>query len=446
MTYKAIVASIKTRKHPNADRLKLADAAGTSVVVGLDNYDGELGILFPTDGQLSLEFCEANDLIGTKDPETGERKGGYFDHKRRVKTQRFRGERSEGYWTTLDSLAFTGYDISKLKEGDEFDELNGIKLCNKYLTPATLRAMKGGTARRKNEWFPQHVDTENIKYHKYEIEAGSLCTITLKMHGTSARVAHVLDEVETPLNWWRKLLRRKPKTEVKWSHLVGSRRVILKDPTNTEGGYYGDEGFRWKAAESILPHLRKGEIIYGELVGYLPDGHPLMGSQDTAPLKELKKKYGPKMTYSYGLPEGECKFYVYRICVITEDKHLVDYSWNQVKARATQLGLEHVPEIMSPVILRYEASINSDPRLKDKDFDPTIILKEELQQRVIDTAEILAVGEDPIGKSHIREGVVVRLDKPNGDVVFLKNKSFEFGVLEGYIKQSEDYVDMEEAS
>ena len=46
----------------------------------------------------------------------------------------------------------------------------------------------------------------------------------------------------------------------------------------------------------------------------------------------------------------------------------------------------------------------------------------------------------------LREGVVVRYETPDGEIGWLKNKSFYFGVLEGYLKESDDYVDTEEAS
>jgi hypothetical protein len=124
--YSAIVCKVNTRPHPNADRLLLGTAHGYQVVVGLDTQDGELGVFFAADGQLSEQMCEANDLIGYTDPETGERKGGFFAKNRRVRSQKFRGEKSDGYWTSLSSLSWTGANLSDLREGDQFTELNGL--------------------------------------------------------------------------------------------------------------------------------------------------------------------------------------------------------------------------------------------------------------------------------------------------------------------------------
>jgi hypothetical protein len=63
---------------------------------------------------------------------------------------------------------------------------------------------------------------------------------------------------------------------------------------------------------------------------------------------------------------------------------------------------------------------------------------------VKDVAEYYYDGVDPIGKTHWREGVVVRIvNRPK--FTAYKHKNFEFKVLEGIIKESADAPDMEEA-
>jgi len=138
MSYQAIIGELKNvRKHSNADRLQLATIYGCQVVVDLSAKDNDKVIYFPTDGQLSEEYCATNNLIGKVDPETGERSGGYFDHKRKVRAQKFCGEKSDGFVMPLESVAFTGYNISKFKVGDQFDNLNGVEICRKYITKKT---------------------------------------------------------------------------------------------------------------------------------------------------------------------------------------------------------------------------------------------------------------------------------------------------------------------
>ena len=53
-------------------------------------------------------------------------------------------------------------------------------------------------------------------------------------------------------------------------------------------------------------------------------------------------------------------------------------------------------------------------------------------------------GADPIGKTHIREGVVVRIGDSSTFKAF-KHKNFNFKLLEGIIKDEAQAPDMEEA-
>ena len=131
--YNAYVTTIKNlRKHPNADRLQLGECFGNTVCVNLDYTEGQIGIYFPTDGQLSIEFAEANNLLRKKD-ENGNNIGGYMDPtKRNVAAIRLRGEKSDGLFLPLTCLESFG-DISTLKVGDVINVFNGHEICQKYI-------------------------------------------------------------------------------------------------------------------------------------------------------------------------------------------------------------------------------------------------------------------------------------------------------------------------
>lgn len=65
--YNAFVTRIKNlRKHSNADRLLCGECFGNTVIVGLDTQPDELGVYFPVDGQLGVEFAQKNDLLRRK--------------------------------------------------------------------------------------------------------------------------------------------------------------------------------------------------------------------------------------------------------------------------------------------------------------------------------------------------------------------------------------------
>jgi hypothetical protein len=422
--YSAIVTKIKTRPHPNADRLLLGLCHGYQVVVGLNTQDGDLGVFFASDGQLSQEMCDANDLVGYNDTETGEKKGGFFPANRRVRAQSFRGEKSEGYWTPLSSLAFTGADLSKLKEGDSFTELNGVPICNKYFTPATLRAQRTRSNTRSNTQFAKHIETLKFKNEVQSLPINTVVYITEKLHGTSGRFGYVLDDVEEPQTRLQRLLRRPKRTSSAYTHMVGTRNTILAD--HTVEGFYGSEEFRWNAIRDLVGNLHKGEILYFELVGYTTTGSLIMGAQNTNELKKIHKKYGPEMTYTYGQTEGTCGLYVYRITHTTPDGAVVELSWPKVKERCNRLGIKHVPE--------FHYGLFENPSLV-VDVDNFADLVDSVQE-----------GPSLLSPAHISEGVVVRAELPSGEIKWLKAKSFTFGLLEGYLKSQDDYVDTEEVS
>src|SRR5258708_352698 len=141
MNHSAIIAALEdVRPHPNADRLMLANVLGYQIIVGLENHTGEMGLFFYPELALTEEYLIANDLIRRKDPITGENKGGMFDKNGRVRQQKFRSEKSEGYWAPISSIGFTKYPGGFVL-GETFQEINGIKICDKYITRATQNAM-----------------------------------------------------------------------------------------------------------------------------------------------------------------------------------------------------------------------------------------------------------------------------------------------------------------
>ena len=144
MSYQVIVAKIDSiKKHPTADRLMLASVLGNQVIVGLDSKEGDIGLFFAEGGQLSYEFCHNNNLHNNKTLNKDQTKSGFFSENRRVRAQKFRGEKSDGYFCELTSLDFclpVGCKFTP-NVGESFDVFQEMPICNKYFTPATLQAM-----------------------------------------------------------------------------------------------------------------------------------------------------------------------------------------------------------------------------------------------------------------------------------------------------------------
>ena len=144
-------------------------------------------------------------------------------------------------------------------------------------------------------------------------------------------------------------------------------------------------------------------------------------------LKEIQKSYGDWVHYTYGQPIGTRKIYVYAIKNVNEDGQLVELSWPAMVGRCNQLGLPTVPLLLGPTTLSHLAHIHScDGR-------------EALRR----TVEQLTGGPSTLSHTQIREGVVVRVECQDG-ISQLKSKSFEFGVLEGYLSEDETFIDPED--
>ena len=297
--YNAYITRLKNvRKHPNADRLQLGECFGNTVCVSLGYTEGMIGVYFPTDGQLSEEFCEQHNLVRKKD-DAGNNIGGYMDaSKRNVTAIRLRGEKSDGLFMPIECLAYTGIDISTLEEGFAFTAINGKEICQKYIPRRPIRAAasSGSRIRKKKvpvaPLFAEHADTEQLAYNLSAFKPGDEIEITLKMHGTSGRTARlpVLKGYKRTL--LDRILRREGTPIYEWDYVSGTRRVVLEDYS---GGFYGDNSFREKHSKIFEGKLMKGETVYYEIVGFTDSGAPIMGDGNNEKVgKDFVKQYGKR--------------------------------------------------------------------------------------------------------------------------------------------------------
>lgn len=423
--YCAYITELKDlRKHSNADRLQLATVFGNTVIVDMSYYEGQKVIFFPVDGKLGEEFAKKNNLLKIKN-EDGTYSGGYIDaEKRNIKAMKLRGERSEGLVLPVESLSDWA-DISTLRCGDQITVLNGTVICEKYIPKrnnsgkrASAGSSKKAETKTKYPLFEEHVDTQQLAYNLHKFKPGDTCYITLKMHGTSGRTGNTLKVSTKKKTLLQRLLRKKAPIIKEWSMVSGTRRVILN---SFEGGYYGNDNFRKKYHDYFEGKLPKGFEIFYEIVGWV-DGTDttIMGKCSNSKVhdKEFSKKYGKETVFSYGCQPGTSDMYVYRMTMTNEDGTVVEIPWEEVKIWCERLGAKHVPE-----------------------FEKFLFTTEDdLMQRV----EKYYEGEDPIGKTHVREGVVVRIDNRSSFEAY-KHKNFEFKLLEGIIKSEAEAPDMEEA-
>ena len=427
IAYEAYITRLKNvEKHSNADRLQKAQCFGNQVIVDLSYKEGDLGVYFPSDGKLGQEFAEVNNLLRKKD-QNGNNVGGFIDPvKRNIKAIKLRGEKSDGLFLKLDSLSkFT--DISTLKEGDAITVLNGTLICEKYVPKRNARS-GGNTPKQKKvnkikyPWFAEHEDTKQLMYYLRNIHPGDICTLTLKLHGTSARTANTVREEKRKQNFWQRIWHKKTEPIRSWGAVSGSRRVTL-DFENQEvanDGWYSNNDFRKKWHDFIAPKLHKGEEVFYEIVGYVDENTLIMpqGNNKKVGDAEFVKQYGDTTEFTYGCKPGENEAYVYRMTKTDEDGYVVEYPDWYMRVRAEQMGLKVVP--------------------KFEDFIYTT------EKTMLKRVEKYVDGPDPIGKTHVREGVVLRVQNRNKFEAY-KNKNFSFKCIEGIIKDSAAVPDMEEA-
>ena len=469
MAYCGYVTTLKNvRPHSNADRMKLADCFGNTICVGIDAAEGEIGVYFPTDGQLSVEYCAQNDLVRRKD-ENGNPAGGYLDpDKRNIRAIKLRGEKSDGLFMPLSSFAYTGANPDEWTVGTPITVVNGHEICQKYIPYKANKSVAGGAGARVKRrakrsvapLFYEHKDTEQLAYNLTAFKPGDEIEITLKMHGTSQRTAHTKVLTGFKRTIWDKLLRREGTPIYDWGYVTGTRRVVLDD---FDGGFYGSNEFRKQHADFFEGKLWKGETVYYEVVGFTHTGVPIMASADNKKIndKEFAKMYGKETVFSYGChpanalwrsADGEIAFlervpqsdiYVYRMTMTNEDGEVVEYTPDFMRYRCELMGVKTVP-VYARAILNTNGSALmfvdacGEYHLCPKDEEAHI------GEAVKTLAEKFYDGPDPIGKTHVREGVVVRiLNRPT--FTAYKHKNFSFKVLEGLIKDTAETPDMEEA-
>ena len=471
MSYCGYVTTLKNvRPHPNADRMKLADCFGNTVCVGINAEEGDCVIYFPTDGQLSVEYCAKNDLVRRKD-ENGNQAGGYLDpDKRNIRAIKLRGEKSDGITMPLESLAYTGINLNTLNIGDTITVVNGHEICQKYIPktknrPATSNGNK--TRKRKDPiapLFQEHADTEQLAYNLAAFKPGDEIEITLKMHGTSQRTANLPVLTGYKRTFWDKIFKRQGTPIYEWGGVSGTRRVVLD---SYDGGFYGSNEFREQHSKFFEGKLWKGETVYYEVVGFTHTGAPIMASCPNSKVsdKEFAKQYGKETVFSYGCtPNGyttvfgeddegvfsmpvktpQSDIYVYRMTMTNEDGQVVEYTPDFMRYRCEQIGVKTVPVFYRGFIEAVDHGNGEiEYRLVGK-FANDVYGTDSAGSLIQTVAECFYDGPDPVGKTHVREGVVVRIiNRPK--FTAYKHKNFSFKVLEGIAKDTAEAPDMEEA-
>lgn len=337
INYQAVVVKINHLNKINGlDNLLSTSIFGNNVLVSKDTDVDKLHLYFPPESRIGNVFLRYNNLFRDSNLNEDVLKKGYFELNGRVRVITMRGNPSAGFLCPLDYLynAVDYKDCPKLEEGVSFNEIGDIKICTKYI-PKTNKCHNGNPggkapirkpSRYIKEHFKEHNDTEHLFRNIDRIPQNGLLVFSWKLHGTSMRCGNVVvNRRLTLLERLSRFLGAKIQ-ETEYDFIVGSRTVI-KDEKNSTTGYYEKDLWTSVSNSYFKDKLHKGEMIYAEIVGYVPGTQSLI-----------------QKGYTYGCEEGKCEVYVYRITNTNVDGVSIDLSWEALKQRCTQLGVKHIPE------------------------------------------------------------------------------------------------------
>lgn len=183
--YAAVVVEIKTLVPlAGCDFVQAAIIMGNQVIVDKSTKEGDIGLYFPLETQLTESFLKANNLYRKPELNADNTKKGYFEENGRIRCVKFRGHKSEGLFMPISSLdniselrTDAGHIDVNLELGDTFDELNGIEICRKYVikksnTPGMPGSGKGKKGLKKYEsklvenQFRFHEDTLCVDFYR----------------------------------------------------------------------------------------------------------------------------------------------------------------------------------------------------------------------------------------------------------------------------------------
>lgn len=307
---------------------------GNHVIISKDVQIGDIGLFFPAETKLSSEFLIHNSLYRDKTLNRDKERAGFFELNGRIRCMKLRGYKSEGFWIPIDSLQGLLSEINRFKIGDEFDHINGNKVCEKYMIPVKTQSQRRGQKKKDiaekfdklvSGQFSFHIDTSPLGKNVHKIKPDDTISITKKLHGSSFISSYILCN--------RKLTIRDKIAKLfgvniqnkEYDYIYASRKVIKNRFIIKQHNDYYKEDIWGTVHKELEPFLEKGMTIYGEVVGFLKAGGHI------------------QKNYDYGCNPTEHKTFIYRITSTNEDGSIFEWSMLQIQQWCKAKGLLAVP-------------------------------------------------------------------------------------------------------
>lgn len=287
------------------------------------NYDDYLTVANELNALMTKPAKDEEDISKIQELEA-RRKGmvGFFSHKGNVRCIKLRGQVSMGYVAPVTTLEQVWPELRTVlwsKElGNVIDMIGTEQLCWKYI-PVGKTASEDTRTSYKMPWYKRslrklkrfdrlipgffrpHYDTAHLDRNAHLIEPDDEITETVKVHGTSVILSNL--PVRRKLNLWERLRKKlgMKVQETEFGEIYSTRRVIQNKYINPGATRANNEpGNEYEAVNNEFIHfLSPGMSVYGEIVGYKPNGKPIQSPKG--------------IDHDYGCERGEHKFMPYRI-------------------------------------------------------------------------------------------------------------------------------------
>lgn len=415
----SIVEITKVFPIDGADKIQRVNINGNDVVVSIDVKIGDKMLYFVSGTKLNQDYCKYNNLLDKAEFNNDPNKKGFISYKQfRVKAIKLRGVISDGILMPILSLAPVlgiGENLESLKVGDEFTEINGITICEKYVVPIRnsnpsrkVPKQPKKISRLVDNQFYLHGDTDNLIKNINKINPNDIIGIHYKKHGTSAVFGNVL--VKKNLKWYEKLAQKIGINviDTEYDIIYSSRKIVKNQYLNTEqtnSGFYNED--IWGVVkEEIKDLIPKGWTLYGEIIGFLPNGGAI-------------QSMGGK-PFDYDCKPNEHKFYVYKISIVNEDGHVIYLTDKQIEEFCEKVGLLYKDTFIYYGRARdwnntIYINTSTDDTWRDK-------FLEQLEKQYNEKDCYMCVNKQP------EEGIIVRIEKSDEYLAFkLKSKRFLLG-------------------
>lgn len=424
--------------HPNADRLEIVEVFGNKIIVAKGQYKiGDVVIYFPVETSINPEFLSWANLFDKAELNADQTTKGFFSPKGcRVKAIKLRDIPSQGFVYPIAKFAefisaksLGENPLWETKIGEDFDMIGEFKLLEKYIPKSGGQQVQTKKIKKLDAfekivvklprklskpilslyrdyvkahpetlqkrlvdgYFSLHYDTPPLGRNSHLIAPDSMITITPKWHGSSA--AYSMPKVLHKFTLWEKCkyLLGAEIPYYDYEFLVASRnRLRAFNPKETPTDIWSVH------AKDIKDKLWEGVTVYGEIVGYTPQG------------KMVQK------SYDYGCEPLKSKFMVYRITTKdSDDAEIQEQPWWVIKEFCQLQGLEYVPEYYHG----YAKNLFPDLDASDPNWNKEFLKR--LEKEYLDKPDEFCKNDV------VREGICVRIEDTDAKKAF-KFKSPKF--------------------